>query len=128
MSGLPHEKQEKVIYLSRMRNKYRSIGLNYDLIVDNYPDVNEYEEIVNAYLDDEFFHEIRNMLEEEDYAMAKDATKGLYILASELYLYPLYERLLELYEDLEYETYRDVHEHYRDMIETYEKIRGIFHV
>ena len=111
-----------------MKKKYASIGLNYDLIIDKYPDVNVYEEIVNTYLADEFFHEIRIMLEEEDYAMAKDATKGLYILASELYLYPLYERLLELYEDLEYETYKDVHDHYREMIETYDRIRGAFHV
>ena len=111
-----------------MKKKYASIGLNYDLIIDKYPDVNEYEEIVNAYLDDTFFHEIKEMLEEEDYAMAKDAVKGLYILAGELYLYPLYEKLLELYEDLEYETYKDVDEHYQDMIGTYDKVRGIFHV
>ncbi len=111
-----------------MKQKYASVGLNYDLIVDKYPDLNEYEEIVNAYLDDGFFQEIQGMLEEEDYEMAKDATKGLYILASELYLYPLYERLLEIYEDLEYETYKDIQEHYQDMIGTYEKVRGIFHV
>ena len=111
-----------------MKKKYASIGLNYDLIIDRYPDVNEYEEIVNAYLDDEFFKEIEEMLEEEDYAMAKDATKGLYILAGELCLYPLYEVLLELYEDLEYETYKEIHEHYREMIDTYERIRGVFHV
>ena len=111
-----------------MRNKYRSIGLDYDLIIDRYPDLNEYEEIVNAYLADEFFGDIRRMLLEEDYAMAKDATKGLYILASELCLYPLYERLLEVYEDLEYETYKDVQEHYEEMKAVYDRIRGIFHV
>ncbi len=111
-----------------MKEKYRSVGLNYDLIADQYPDLNEYEEIVNAYLEDEFFHEIEGMLKEEDYAMAKDAVKGLYILAGELHLYPLYESLLELYEDLEYETYKEIDEHYDDMIGTYKKIRGIFHV
>ena len=111
-----------------MKQKYASIGLNYDLIIDKYPDVNEYEEIVNAYLDDEFFHEIKEMLMEEDYAMAKDATKGLYILASELCLYPLYERLLEIYEDLEYETYKDIHDHYDEMKTVYDRMRGIFHV
>ena len=40
-----------------MKKKYASIGLNYDLIMERYPDVNEYEEIVNAYLEDEFFHD-----------------------------------------------------------------------
>ena len=109
-----------------MRNKYKKVGLDYDLIIDKYPNINEYEETVNAFLSDEFFKDVGIMLEEEDYAMAKDAVKGLYVLASQLYLFPLYEKLLEVYEDLEYETYGDVKEHYRDMYETYERIRGIF--
>lgn len=109
-----------------MKNKYKKVGLDYDLIIEKYPNINEYEEIVNAYLADEFFKELEMMLEEEDYAIAKDATKGLYVLAGELYLFPLYERLLEVYEDLEYETYGDVSDHYKDMIETYRRIRGVF--
>ncbi len=109
-----------------MKNKYRKVGLDYDLIIEKYPNINDYEEIVNAYLSDEFFKDLKVMLEEEDYAMAKDATKGLYVLASQLYLFPLYEKLLEVYEDLEYETYGEINEHYRDMYETYERIRGVF--
>ena len=109
-----------------MRNKYRKVGLDYDLIIDRYPNINEYEETVNAYLSDEFFKDLRIMLEEEDYALAKDATKGLYVLASQLCLFPLYEKLLEVYEDLEYETYGEVNEHYEDMMETYDRIRGVF--
>ena len=109
-----------------MKNKYKSVGLNYDLIIKKFPNINEYEETVNAYLGDEFFKELEIMLENEDYAMAKDALKGLYILASELCLYPLYEKLLEIYEDLEYETYQDVLNHYHDMYDKYLKIRGIF--
>ena len=66
------------------------------------------------------------MLENEDYAMAKDAVKGLYILASELCLYPLYESLLDIYEDLEYETYDNILNHYDEMMKKYKKIRGIF--
>ena len=109
-----------------MKNKYKKVGLDYDLIIEKYPNINEYEEIVNAYLADEFFKELEMILEEEDYAIAKDATKGLYVLAGELYLFPLYEKLLEVYEDLEYETYGDVSDHYKDMIETYRRIRGVF--
>ncbi|MBO7677940.1 MAG: hypothetical protein J6S49_10565 [Erysipelotrichaceae bacterium] len=109
-----------------MRNKYRKVGLDYDLIIDRYPNINEYEETVNAYLSDEFFKDLKVMLEEEDYALAKDATKGLYVLASQLCLFPLYEKLLEVYEDLEYETYGEVNEHYEDMMETYDRIRGVF--
>ncbi len=112
--------------IRRMKKKYASVGLNYDLICERYPDIAEYEDTVNAFLADEFFRDLEGMLEEEDYAMAKDAVKGLYILASDLFLYPLYETLLEIYEDLEYEMYSDIMSHYRDMKETYSKVRGIF--
>lgn len=109
-----------------MKQKYESVGLNYDLILEKYPNINYYEEAVNAYLDDPFFSELKEMLENEDYAMAKDATKGLYILASELCLYPLYEKSLELFEDLEYEEYQNTIIHYEEMMKVYKKIRGIF--
>ena len=111
-----------------MRNKYKSVGLDYDLINSKYPDINEYEKIVNFYLEDEFFEGIGKYLENEDYALAKDATKGLFILAQDLYLYPLYIALVDIYEDLDSELYKDVNNHYKDMKEVYEKIRGIFHV
>lgn len=110
-----------------MKRKYETVGLNYDLIIDKYPNINEYEEIVNAYLEDEYFDQLEDMLDSEDYAMAKDAIKGLYILASDLMLFPLYERLLEVYEDLEYEMYNDVMSHYRELDDMYKKIRGAFH-
>ena len=109
-----------------MKEKYASVGLNYDLILEKYPNVNYYEEAVNAYLDDPFFVEVKDMLENEDYALAKDAVKGLYILASELCLYPLYESLLDIYEDLEYEEYQNTLDKYDEMYSIYKKIRGIF--
>ena len=111
-----------------MREKYKSVGLDYDLIIDRFPNIYEYEENVNAYLEDEFFNDLEDMLDNEDYAMAKDAVKGLYILASELCLFPLYERLLEVYEDLEYEMYGDVMSHCQDVIDYHKRIRGIFNV
>lgn len=109
-----------------MREKYAKVGLDYDLISDKYKDLQEYEEIVNAYLSDPFFRELGDYLDNEDYALAKDATKGLFILAQELFLYPLYLALMEIYEDLEDEIYVDVISHYEKMIEVYEKIRGVF--
>lgn len=109
-----------------MREKYAKVGLDYDLISDKYKDLQEYEEIVNAYLSDPFFRELGDYLDNEDYALAKDATKGLFILAQELFLYPLYLALMEIYEDLEDEIYVDVISHYKEMIEVYEKIRGVF--
>lgn len=109
-----------------MKEKYASVGLNYDLILEKYPNTDIYEETVNAYFADPFFNELEAMLQDEDYALAKDAVKGLYILASELCLYPLYEKLLDIYEDLEYEEYKEIMNKYKDMISTYKKIRGIF--
>ena len=111
-----------------MKNKYLSCGLNYDLIIEKYPNIDEYEMIVNAYLDDEFFYELKDMLEQEDYGLAKDATKGLYVLASDLCLYPLYERLVDIYEDIELDMYKDMMGHYQDMIEYHDQLRGIFYV
>jgi len=110
-----------------MKKKYEKCGLDYDLIIAKFPNLNEYEETVNAYLSDPFFNELEDMLDNEDFALAKDATKGLYILASDLCLYPLYEALLEIYEDLEYEVYTDVMVHYREMMKVYKKIEGGFH-
>ena len=57
-------------------------------------------EVIRVYLEDEFFNDLKKYLEDEDYAMAKDATKGLYLLAMELKLYRLYETLLDIYEDI----------------------------
>ena len=111
-----------------MKEKYRKIGLNYELIASKYLDINEYEEIVNSYLSDPFFVELEEYLENEDYALAKDALKGLFILAQELYLYPLYIALMEVYEDIEEEMYKESITHYREMIGVYEKMRGSFNV
>ena len=109
-----------------MKEKYASVGLNYELILEKFPNIDVYEETVNAYFADPFFNELKGMLEDEDYALAKDAVKGLYVLASELCLYPLYEKLLDIYEDLEYEDYKETLSKYNEMIQTYNKIRGIF--
>jgi len=111
-----------------MKDKYESVGLNYDLIVSKYPNLNEYEEIVNSYLSDPFFIELEKYLDDEDYAIAKDATKGLYILAQELYLYPLYIALCDIYEDIEEEMYKEVISHYKDMMAIYNRIKGVFNV
>ena len=111
-----------------MNSKYESVGLDSVLIEKSFPDIEEYEETVNFYLNDPFFSELEDMLEDEDYAMAKDAVKGLYILAENLHLYPLYEALLEVFEDLEYEEYKDVLAHFKNVKEVHARIRGIFYV
>ena len=56
------------------------------------------------------------------------AVKGLYLLAQDLRLFPLYESLLEIYEDLTYEMYGDALPHYEDVLAIYEKLRGVFYV
>lgn len=113
-------------YNRTMREKYKSIGLDYDLIISKYPSIEEYEEVVNAYLSDPFFNELGDYIDKEDYELAKDATKGLFILAQELYIYPLYMALMEVYEDLEDELYKDIRPHYDEMIKVYKNIRGVF--
>ncbi len=109
-----------------MRNSFEELGLNYDLINEKYPNIDEYKNIVKFYLDDEFFLDMQTYLENEDYAMAKDACKGLFILAQDLYLYPLYIALMEVYEDLEAKTYNDVLNHYIEMKQVYEKFKEVF--
>lgn len=109
-----------------MKNRFEELGLNYDLINEKYPNIGEYENIVKFYLADEFFLDMQTYLENEDYAMAKDACKGLFILAQDLYLYPLYIALMEVYEDLEAKTYSDVLKHYDEMKLVYDKFRGAF--
>lgn len=81
---------------------------------------------IKYYLEDEFFTDLINYLNYEDYAMAKDATKGLYILAQELKLFRIYERLLDIYEDLDAEFYDDLYEHHRLMIEEYNHLKEVY--
>ena len=83
-------------------------------------------EVIKFYLNDEHFTEIKVFLENEDYAMAKDATKGLYLLAMELRLFKLYETLLDIYDDLEAEFYKDVIGHYEDMYAEYLRLKGVY--
>lgn len=110
-----------------MENKYKAVGLDYNIIISKYPNIQEYEEIVNTFLSDPFFKEIGDYLKDEDYALAKDACKGLYVLSQQLCLFPLYMALLEVYEDLEEEIYKDVDGHYQDMLKVYERIKGAFY-
>lgn len=81
------------------------------------------DETIIFFLEDEFFYDLETFLKEEDYAMAKDAVKGLYILASELKLFTLYQALLEIYEDLEVEFYNDVMTHYKEMMVIHQNLK-----
>ena len=72
-----------------MREKYAKVGLDYDQILEKFPNIQEYEEAVNAYFSDPFFEDIKKYLDDEDYELAKDAIKGLFVLAEELRMYPL---------------------------------------
>lgn len=109
-----------------MKKKYALCGLNYDLILESYPDIQEFENILHIYLEDEFFNELYNFINNEDYAMAKDAVKGLFILASDLKLLNLYEKLLDIFEDIELEEYQNVLKDYEEMMELYHRIKGVF--
>lgn len=85
------------------------------------------EKVIKVFLEDEFFYTLKDYIEKEDYALAKDATKGLYNLAGQLSLFRLYELLLDMYEDLEYEEYKDLMAHYEKMIVEYEHLKEVYH-
>lgn len=111
-----------------MENKLKELGLDINLIKTKYPVLDKYKEIVCFYLNDEFFDEIKTYLNNEDYALAKDALKGLFILAQDLYLYPLYISLMEIYEDLCSEYYNEALKHYEEMKLIHDKFKEVFNV
>lgn len=80
------------------------------------------KEVVRVYLGDEFFEDLLDYIQNEDYALAKDAAKGLYILAQELKLFRLYESLIDIYEDIEGEFYDDLIKHYQIMKSEHERL------
>lgn len=110
-----------------MREKYAKVGLDYDQILEKFPNIQEYEEAANAYFSDSFFEDIKKYLDDEDYELAKDAIKGLFVLAEELRMYPLYYRLVDVYDDLDEELYKEAYEHYDDAYANYQNIKGVFH-
>ena len=109
-----------------MKEKYKNAGLNLELIEEAFPDLEEYEEALVYYLSDEHFDELGEFIKDEDYGMVKDTVKGLFLLAQDLRVYPLYEALLEIYEDLTYETYDEMPKHYQEMKKVYRKIKNVF--
>lgn len=110
-----------------MKSKYQNVGLDFDLINSKYKDITEYESTVNAFFEDPYFDELKTFIEDEDWAMAKDACIGLYKLALDLYLMPLYMALVDIYEDLEYENYKELSQKYDNMYSIYSQIRTIFY-
>ena len=110
-----------------MKSKYQKVGLDFDLINSKFKDINEYERTVNVFFEDPHFEELKVFIEDGDYGMAKDAVKGLYTLSLELYLMPLYMILVDMYEDLEYENYKDLPNKYNEMYSKYKEIRTIFY-
>lgn len=110
-----------------MREKYQKVGLDFDLISSKFKDINEYENTVNIFFEDPHFEELKEFIDNEDWGMAKDAVKGLYTLSLELFLMPLYMILVDMYEDLEYETYKELPRKYDEMHKKYDEIRTIFY-
>jgi len=107
-------------------NKYQSCGLDYELIKDSFVDLEAYEESLNFYLKDEDFFNLRSYLADCDWAMAKDALKGLFVLAQELKVMPLYFELVELYGDLLEEEYQDIESKYQEIIRIHRLLKENF--
>jgi hypothetical protein len=96
-------------------DKYTKNKINTGLVLNDFHTIEAYEEALRFYLQDDFFDELKGFLDNNDFEMAKDALKGLYILAGDLKLFPLYESLLEIYQDLLEEEYRYLGERYETM-------------
>ena len=106
--------------------RYIRNRINTDLVLNEFKTLEAYEETLRFYLQDEFFDELKTFLEENDFEMAKDALKGLYILAGDLKLFRLYEALLEIYQDLLEEEYRYLDERYAAMKEIHDRLKEDF--
>ena len=111
------------VYNNHMKNKYERLGLIEEEIAKGLLELNlntmqEYDEAVLFFLNDTHFEEIGDFLDVGDFAMAKDATKGLFYLAGDLMLLPLYEKILEVLADLNDEDYSEVIKHYEAMLES----------
>ena len=100
---------------SNEMDKYLRNKINPGLVLNEFSSLEAYEEALRFYLQDEFFLQLKEYLDNNDFEMAKDALKGLYILAGDLKLFPLYEALLEIYQDLLEEEYRYLGERYEAM-------------
>lgn len=93
-----------------MREYLKKYKIVADDIIDSEfeGDPNKYIEAVKFYLNDEFFSEIQIFIDDQDYEMAFDALKGLFILAEQFRLLRLYEYLVEVYESLLDEDLTDI--------------------
>ena len=88
---------------SNEMDKYLRNKINPGLVLNEFSSLEAYEEALRFYLQDEFFLQLKEYLDNNDFEMAKDALKGLY------------EALLEIYQDLLEEEYRYLGERYEAM-------------
>lgn len=101
-------------------------GINIEEVKHSFPNLKNYEESLKCYLHDDFFTTLDSFVVSQDYAMAKDATKGLMILAQELKVFKLYQALSEVYEDLLEEEYQEINKHLASVTMLHKELRGIF--
>lgn len=92
-------------------DKYKESGISFAEVQEAFPDIAEYERSLIFYLRDENFQQLQEWIKAEDFNLAMDAVKGLYILASELKIYRLYTALVDVYQDLLYEEYKELSLH-----------------
>lgn len=85
-------------------------NIHLENVEENYGDIDEYILAARIYLQDENFDLLKDMIKDLDFEMAKDAIKGLYILALELRFLDLYQVLVEAYECLYEECYKELDE------------------
>lgn len=112
--------------MTMKEQNYLDSGIDLDEVLRDFPVLEEYEESLRYFLGDEFFLQLPEWVETEDYGMAIDAVKGLYILAGELKVFPLYIALLEVYEDLLYQEYKDIKQHTTHVLHLHQELIKIW--
>lgn len=111
-----------------MKTEFEKRAILIDDIIQNYTDLDEYKKVARTYLNDDFFEELPIFIAQNDYEMAKDALKGLYILALELRMIRLYQELLEIYECLIDEEYKNLDDNVKKVMEIRTDLLEFFNV
>lgn len=99
-----------------MKNEFEKNAIYIDDIIHKYENIEAYIEAVRVYLDDEFFDELENYYKNNDFEILKDALKGLYILALEFRIMKLYQAILEVYECVVDEEYKNIEEAIKEVL------------
>lgn len=109
-----------------MRTEFEKNMIYIDDIIHKYRSLDDYVDAVRIYLEDDFFSELEGYYRDNDFEMLKDALKGLYILALEFRIMKLYQALLEVYECVVDEEYKNIQDTIKEVLKYRNEYRELF--